>query len=153
MLFDKILVGTDGSLGSKAALATAVDIARVSNCEITLLNVMLTSELHWGYSPHGMVSEDELMQIGQKVIDETMKDIDVSDIKIIKKVRLGSPELEILAEANEEEIDLIVMASKGIGLFAATILGSTSERVLKTALCPVLIVKDAKTLNKLRENS
>ncbi|SHJ11162.1 universal stress protein [Parasporobacterium paucivorans] len=152
-MFKKILVGTDGSQSSKAALTKAADIARASHCEIILLNVTLTSEAHWGYAPFGMIDDDKLREIGQKIIDETMEGIDFTDIELTKKVRLGSPELEILAESSDEDVDLIVMGSKGIGLFAGTMLGSVSERVLKTALCPVLIVKDANSLEKLRAHS
>jgi len=153
-MFKKILVGTDGSVGSKAALARAAEMAKASKCEIILLNVTLSLEAFWGYSPYGEHFDNEkLVEMGQKIIEETMADIDFEGLKLTTKVRLGSPELEIIDEADDENVDLIALGIRGTGLFSGTVLGTVADRVLKTALCPVLIVKDPETVRKLKAHN
>jgi nucleotide-binding universal stress UspA family protein len=53
----------------------------------------------------------------------------------------GVPSKEILKFANEQEIELIIMASHGRKGFARLLIGSTAEEVMRKAPCPVLIVK------------
>jgi nucleotide-binding universal stress UspA family protein len=53
----------------------------------------------------------------------------------------GVPHLEIVRLAKERAADLIVMATHGGGFFSHAILGSTTERVLRRAPCPVLAVR------------
>lgn len=153
-MFKTILVGTDGSVGAKAALAKAAEIARKSDCDLILLNVTLSMEAFWGYSPYGKdIDNEKLMERGQKIIEETMADVDLEGIKLTTKVRLGSPELEIIYESCDGQADLIVLGIRGTGLFQGTVLGTVAERVLKTALCPVLIVKDPETIKKLKAHN
>jgi nucleotide-binding universal stress UspA family protein len=56
----------------------------------------------------------------------------------------GTPHLEIVRLAEERKPDLIVMATHGRGFFSHALIGSTTERVLRHAPCPVLVVRDAK---------
>ncbi len=146
--YDKILVGTDGSEGSREAVAEALKIAKRNHCEIILLSVVPRPPEYYG-----IIDEAKFLEAGQEIIDMTLKGIDTGEIKLTKKVKSGSPAMEIVSEANEQEADMIIMGSNGIGIFVGTVLGSVSEMVLKTALCPVLIVKDADTKSKLRANS
>ena len=57
------------------------------------------------------------------------------------EVVLGVPHLEIVRVAVERQVDLIVMATHGRGFFSHAIMGSTTERVLRRAPCPVLVVR------------
>lgn len=56
-------------------------------------------------------------------------------------VRVGSPVEVILETAEEREADLIVMATHGYGFVRHALFGSTTERVLHHAPCPVLVVR------------
>ena len=56
----------------------------------------------------------------------------------------GTPHLEIVRLAEERKLDLIVMATHGRGFFAHALIGSTTERVLRHAPCPVLVVQEPK---------
>jgi len=58
-------------------------------------------------------------------------------------VVVGRPHEAILATAAEKGVDLIVMATHGYGLLGQAVLGSTTERVLHHATCPVLVVHPA----------
>jgi len=57
-------------------------------------------------------------------------------------VSVGTPHIEIVRLAEERQVDLIVMATHGRGFISHAILGSTAERVLRRAPCPVLIVRE-----------
>jgi nucleotide-binding universal stress UspA family protein len=57
-------------------------------------------------------------------------------------VAMGTPSVEIVRLAEEHDVDLIVIATHGRGFISHAILGSTAERVLRRAPCPVLIVRD-----------
>ena len=61
------------------------------------------------------------------------------DVQI--EVAVGTPHTEIVRLAAEREVDLIVIATHGRGVVSHAILGSTAERVLRHAPCPVLIVR------------
>jgi nucleotide-binding universal stress UspA family protein len=61
--------------------------------------------------------------------------------KVTCEVPRGTPYVEIVRLANEREVDLIVMATHGGGFISHAILGSTTERVLRRAPCPVLVIK------------
>ncbi len=149
-MFKKILVPVDGSLGSQAAFTKTVEIARANKSEVIVLNVTMTAESFWRYSPYGHgIDRDDLVKIGEKVIADSIKDAEHQDINITTRVKLGSPELEILEEACLEKVDLIIMGSRGLGVFAGTLLGRVSERVLKMASCPVLIIKDPNTIKEI----
>jgi len=146
--YDKILVGTDGSQASRDALTEAIKIAKHTDCEIILLSVVPRPPEYYG-----LIDETKFTEAGHEIIEKTLKDIDADGIKLTRIVKSGPPAMQIVSEANDQEADIIIMGSNGVGLFVGTILGSVSEMVLKTALCPVMIVKDEDTKNKLRENS
>lgn len=58
-------------------------------------------------------------------------------------IGVGTPHVEIVRLAEEKNVDLIVMATHGRGFISHAILGSTAERVLRRAPCPVLVSRDA----------
>jgi len=57
-------------------------------------------------------------------------------------VAVGTPHVEIVRLAEEKAVDLIVMATHGRGFISHAILGSTAERVLRRAPCPVMITRE-----------
>lgn len=56
------------------------------------------------------------------------------------KFRVGIPEVQICKEAEEQQVGLIVMGSRGLGPITGKILGSISNGVLKNSPCPVTII-------------
>ena len=65
-----------------------------------------------------------------------------SNIKIETLQRLGTPYEEIVKVAEAVEVDLIVIATYGYTGLKHFLLGSTAERVVRLAPCPVLIVRE-----------
>jgi len=142
-MYKKILVPTDASEYSRRALMTALEFARKFEAEVVLLFVTYTAEAFWEYNPASSiaVSKDQIKEMGETVIKNTLVGIDVGDIPLKKKKIQGHPSTVILDEVINEKIDLVVMGSHGYGPIARAVLGSVSERVLRKSKCPVLIVK------------
>jgi universal stress protein A len=63
-------------------------------------------------------------------------------VTVTTDVVVGRPSAAIVQDAKTRQADLIVMATHGRGGFAHFVLGSVAERVLRTAPCPVLTVRD-----------
>jgi nucleotide-binding universal stress UspA family protein len=59
----------------------------------------------------------------------------------MREVVRGNPTVEIIAFAERNEVDLIVMGSRGLSPIDGVVMGSVSERVLRGAPCPVTIVR------------
>ena len=147
-MYNKILLPTDGSKYAENAAKHAIWIASKSGAEIIALNVVDTSSLV------GLPAEDLtvrvteiLKQEAQKsldkienLIDEFKKEEVTDDIKLIKESKDGSPADIILKTVEEEDVDLIVMGTSGKHGIDRFLLGSVTEKVVRSASCPVLAV-------------
>jgi len=140
-MMKNILITTDFSETSRTAFRLAEQVAEKFGGTMTLLHVQ---ELH--LPP--LVYESAGTGVGQ--IEREHKELAESRLQelaqrvggIANHVVLGTPHVEIVRFAKEHEIDLIVMATHGRGFFSHAILGSTTERVVRRAPCPVLTVRD-----------
>jgi nucleotide-binding universal stress UspA family protein len=142
-MFKKILVPTDASDYSKRSLKTALDLARTLQAEVEVFHVTYTPQAYWGYTvSYGItVSQEELDKTGQFALDATLAGMDTEGIKIKTELAAGHPVNKILEEVEKENIDLIIMGSRGFGVVAGSVFGSVSQRVLVKATCPVMIIK------------
>lgn len=142
-MFKRILVATDASEYSRRAFKTALDFAQKFQAEIVLLFVAYTPEAYWGYnSAYSIeITLEEIEERGRLTLEATLEGINTQNIPVKKKVIQGHPSTIILEEVVTENIDLVVMGSHGYGPIAGAVLGSVSQRVLRRATCPVLIVK------------
>ncbi|MBT8207170.1 MAG: universal stress protein [Acidimicrobiia bacterium] len=141
-----IVVGVDGSPQSSRALRTAGRIAegleaslRVVYCEY--LSPFMLSAL----DAVPVVLDDTVSQQRSSVweaADEVIGEMAVADVE---KVDLsGYPPDALVAYAESEDAELIVVGNRGYGPVFSALLGSTSHRVLNTASCDVLVVKGTK---------
>jgi len=139
----RILVPVDGSdTGNKAAQFGAM-LAKKTGAELTLLYVYDTPRI----ANMGLIAlSDEDVdrardKMAREVFEGSEKAIARSDIKADHEVSTGNPTVEILAVARELTPDLIVVGSRGFSSVEGLILGSVSERVLRSAPCPVTVVR------------
>jgi nucleotide-binding universal stress UspA family protein len=65
------------------------------------------------------------------------------NIKVTQTIRIGSPHSHVLACIEKEEIDLVVMGTKGAWGYSEVLVGSNTEKIVRKARCPVLAVKSA----------
>jgi len=141
-----ILVTTDFSETSRRAFEPAMTLARKFGAKILLAYVEedRLPPLVIEYMAVGVedILTKQADQAGDR-LQECVRDgfAGVADVETV--VTMGSPHVEIVRLAEERGADLIVMATHGRGFITHAILGSTAERVLRRAGCPVLIVRDA----------
>jgi nucleotide-binding universal stress UspA family protein len=143
-MYRRILVGTDGSEHSRRALTRALELARISNAEITVITVLHlpASYLMALGSSIGMGSEpwSSLHQACEQVLAEAESMFIKSGIKPLTEIRMGSPAQELVQMVQEGDYDLIIVGSRGRGMTRAHLLGSVSDQISHTATCDLLIV-------------
>jgi nucleotide-binding universal stress UspA family protein len=140
-IFKKILVATDGSENSLAAAEEAIKIARSMGSSVYAIYVVDTSVLSSASLGEGeSFIYNSLKDEGKKAVDQIRSM--ASGVQVETQVIEGKPTSAITDFASENGIDLIVVGSQGKSKIEALLLGSVADRVLRTATCPVLVVKN-----------
>ena len=89
-----------------------------------------------------MPSFTDMEENRQKEMEEFIeREVTDASIKIEKSIRHGRPFLEIIQAAKDESVDLIVIATHGRGGLEHVLFGSTAEKVVRKAPCPVLSIR------------
>jgi nucleotide-binding universal stress UspA family protein len=139
-----ILVPIDFSPNADVAMAWAIDLAGRYGASLTVAHV--AQPVAWPASPDGMMftPADALAttrrELGES-LDRTRVSIEASGIKAESALLDGIPAAEIAGLARRTGVDLIVMGTHGRTGIKHALLGSVSEKVLRTAPCPVLTVR------------
>jgi nucleotide-binding universal stress UspA family protein len=144
--FARILVPTDFSPPSTAALATAKALAARFGASIHVIHVLedpyvttsFASEVY-GYLPTGI--KESWQREAQTHLDALLTPDETTQFRVTTKVLFGSPARAIVDYARDYQMNLIVMGTHGRGGVAHLLLGSVTERVVRTADCPVLTVR------------
>jgi universal stress protein A len=144
---NQILVATDFSEPSEAALAYGRELARSFGASLTLVHVVDdTMALAYGIDG-GVLLTDPAMQkefeaAALEQANALLSDEDRVQLKATARVLTSNaPALALVAYAREANTDLIVMGTRGRGGVAHLLMGSVSEKVVQTAPCPVLTVR------------
>jgi universal stress protein A len=145
-----ILVPTDFSEYSDKALKQALDIAKDYHSKVYLLHVISEHAIQTveEYSIDLEIVKQLEDQLLSKAKENMQKEIDqysklaTGEIEIIPIIRNGVPYEEILQEAADKKVDLIVIASIGKTGIKKYFLGSVARNVLKGSKCPVLLTKE-----------
>jgi nucleotide-binding universal stress UspA family protein len=140
----RILVATDFSDASSAALQVAAQLAQKTDAELDLLHVYDALALAEQAPVGTLISEnprDELREIAEKNLDELLR-IHCSAIQAkVRRVAWGLPWEVIRKQARRGAADLIVVGSIGRSGIARMLMGNTAEKVLRLVDRDVLIVK------------
>jgi len=139
-MYHRILYATDGSAAARKALAHARDLAQKYAAELILVHVFRRIE-DFGKSPYFSELEEDRKRAGETVIGQAMAELQDSGIVVHIEPTQGDAAQAILNVAAVRRCDLIVMGSRGLGTFQGVVLGSVSDRVVRHAPCPVLIVR------------
>ena len=140
----RILVPIDFSEHSKNALKYAIPFAQKFNASIDLIYVVEPTIYPADFS-FGQIGfpnvEEELRTRGSNELGNLMKK-EIADKVVSRKiVRTGKPFYEINQYALEENISLIIIATHGHSGMEHILFGSTAEKVVRKAPCPVLVVR------------
>lgn len=137
-----ILVAIDGSKNSMRALFAAKKQAHQGNKELTILTVLPPLFLpYFGNSEMSKQDRENIRKSREELLETALEKIKVFEGTVHTKMREGDPAEEILAEIEEGDYSLVVLGSKGLGLFTRTLLGSVSNKVLNHTKESVLIIK------------
>jgi len=148
----RILLATDGSEDAAFAARTAVNLANKTGSELHVVYVeevprrLSTSE---STSLEGMIDpefEEKMRQHAQAAASQLLEE----QVEKIKKAggeiaqahpRFGRPHADIVLLAEELDVGIVVVGSRGEGGVRRALLGSVSDSVVRHAHCPVLVVR------------
>ncbi|MHB9288886.1 universal stress protein [Halobacteriales archaeon Cl-PHB] len=141
--YETILVPTDGSDRAAAALDAAVPVVERTGATLHLLHVVDVREAasRADYSPPEKVME-RLRTAGEAAVDRLADRARTAGVEVVTHVEVGDPPTAIVAGAAEYDADLVAMATAGRSGIKRVLLGSTTERVVRTADVPVLTVRE-----------
>ncbi|MFW6297853.1 MAG: universal stress protein [Desulfosalsimonas sp.] len=129
--FKRILVGCDFSRDSDAALQRSLNIAQEFESELHLVHVVESGE-----PASGDLNEAIREKLSSMVPEEAMNWCEGVKTSVLE----GKPHAELIRYADIHEIDLIALGVRGQGMVESLFVGSTTDRVVRRAPCPVLSV-------------
>lgn len=137
---DRIVVGVDGSEGSRTALQWAVDEARLREGSLEVVSV-------YGLPlpPDGMVGlplAEEVVEAPRKAAEQLLQEVvaGIEDLQV-EQVAIESANPAHALVEHAEGAAMLVVSARGLGPFRRLILGSVSHQVALHATCPVVIVR------------
>ena len=142
----KVLVPTDFSDSAHHAFGYGVSFAREYDAELILLHVV--ENLTVGYAsdlfpvPMAEVFQ-EISGYAKAELDKLAEEAKQKGAVVTQLVVQGKPSAEIVRYAAENAVDMIVLGTHGKGMLDQALFGSTTERVVRRAPCPVLTVPRA----------
>lgn len=144
MNIQRILLATDFSSWARSAEEYASSLAASWRAHLTVMSVL---EFPPGLNPDYPVNQQYLTDRTRETSEqlaEFKQRLAPRGIDVSTRIATGLPSEQVVAAAQVEESDLIVVGTRGKTGLAHVLLGSTAERVIRTAPCPVLAVHQAK---------
>lgn len=143
-MFDKILLPVDGSEVSDGVAHVAADLASRYGAEVIVFHVREQEYLYGvGISPEEFEEATELVDRHVR----RMKDAGLSARGAVVSAPYGRTARAILVAADDENVDLIVMGTRGLSAWSRLALGSVAHKVLHSSRVPVLVVPVAASNN------
>jgi nucleotide-binding universal stress UspA family protein len=142
----KLLLPTDFSDSARHAFTYAASFAREYDAALYLLHVV--EVLPMGYA--GELFPESMTQVVDQIsgyvgaeLGKLAAEARTRGCKVVhERVERGKPASEVVRVAREEEIDMIVLGTHGHGTFNRALFGSTTDRIMHKAPCPVLVCRE-----------
>ena len=140
---NRILIAVDGSASSDAALRSGLEVAEGEGASVVLVHVAPAVE-RLPVSLFGATASmrHEPNESDRVALDDAAEIAEQQGVPATTKLLIGDPADEIVAYADSQAVDLIVVGSRGLGAFGRMILGSVSRGVLRESRRPVLVVRE-----------
>jgi len=141
-MFHTILLATDGSGNALRATETAIELATgLSVSKMLVVHVVSRAPsesqlVRAGLNVHALLEEE-----ARPVIRPSLDLLDEAKIPYSLQVSLGDPAAVILGLMEKEPVEMLVIGSRGLGALSGLVMGSVSQKLVRLAPCPVLIVK------------
>jgi nucleotide-binding universal stress UspA family protein len=137
--FQHILVGYDGSAQSEKAVDVAISMAHGLDSKVLVFAVARPPEPATSVEVHAVLDDaKEHFEEGFKRLEERARK---ADVELRTEVGFGHPAEQIIHKAEADQADLIILGRRGTSMFEKMIMGSISERVLRYAHCPVMVIR------------
>jgi nucleotide-binding universal stress UspA family protein len=153
--FLRVLVAIDGSTSSVHTIDCAISIAMKNNSQLVILYVI--DVYKYPYLPSSIIlaptfgsekyleerneAEEQMNKIKEKYKQKTKNNIDFKELKTEIVEGAKSAATTIIEYAESENIDLIIIGSRGRTSFKKLLLGSVSSDIIKNAHCAVLVIR------------
>lgn len=151
----KILVPIDFSDYSKSALKFASEFTKIFNAHLFLVYVIEPIF----YPPDFSMGQIALPSVNFEVDKRAKEELDKlaqtelnHSLKISTFIKTGKPFIEIIELAKQENIDLIIISTHGHSSVEHILFGSTADKVVRKAPCPVLTVREPLKGFEFKEN-
>ncbi|RCK73901.1 MAG: Universal stress protein family [Anaerolineae bacterium] len=139
-MFNKILVGVDGSEHALKAVRFAGELARTCNADLVIVHAYAPIPAGLG-EPNLQEAISERLREADEVLQRALQEVGFTPKVVETEALEGSAADVILRVAEVRSVDLIVVGSRGLGALASLLLGSQSQEVIQRATCPVLVVR------------
>lgn len=149
----KILVPTDFSAQAENALRVAAQLAKKHNCEIHLLHI-LEIPLHKvdALSTYNNLPEAVyFMKLAHKQFEELKEKDYLNDLVLHEHVEFHEIFKGVFHVCKKQNIDLVIMGSNGATGFKEMLIGSNTEKVVRTSETPVLVIKNEHKKFKIKD--
>jgi len=136
-MFEKVVVGIDGSASGSPVIEAAARLSASTGAGLILVHA---AELSYGRTaPH-----HEAVKVGSEILAEAeaaVKGLGGTVAKLVdEEVGLKGPAGVLDDVAVKQKADLIVIGTRGRGVWVGSVLGSVSQRLLHNPPCPVLVI-------------
>ncbi len=140
-MFENLLLAVDGSEHAMKAAQVASNLANAMNSQTLRIVVAYdTIPVHIG-DPYMQNALNARISETEEILQRAVQVVWAVSAQIYTEMIEGNPAETILEVARNRNVDVIVMGARGMGKLPGLLLGSTSQKVLALAPCPVLIVR------------
>jgi len=140
-MFENILLAVDGSDYAMKAAQVASNLANAMNSQTLRIVIAYdTIPVHIG-DPYMQNAINARISESEEILQRAVQVVWAVSAQIYTEMIEGNPAETIIELARSRNSDLIIMGARGLGKLAGLPLGSTSQKVLMLAPCPVLIVR------------
>jgi nucleotide-binding universal stress UspA family protein len=140
-MFQRILLAVDGSEHALHAAKVAGNLARTLKAEKLRIVVAFAHIPSYLGEPNMQAAIDARLSEADEILKTALEAVGEIPGEVHTELIEGSPAEAIVDVARTRQSDLIVMGSRGLGNLAGLLVGSTSNKVVDHAPCPVLIVR------------
>ena len=141
-MFERILLAYDGSEHSNKAADYAIELAKMHNSKVAILHVRTP---YVGYPYENLeglaLVENKLKESAEEIVNAATARLEEAGVDFSSKILLGDPANKICEEAEKNNMNLIIIGSRGLTPVSRFLLGSVSSKVISYAYCPVLVVR------------
>ena len=138
-----ILVATDFSATADTAVSWAMEVAKLHGARLHVTHGLVLPSHTTDYLPSPPDLSEEIRQAALARLDEVANRAREAGLEVTSGLRIGVPSQSIVAAADDERADLVVIGTRGLSGVEHLFLGSTAERVVQRSSCPVLTVHPA----------